>query len=63
MGSQIIADDTYLDDNGTVHRNGKILGTIKRAGLEFETFDAKGDFKGSFMPPMEHAARKLLKTI
>lgn len=63
MGSQIIADDTYLDDNGTIHRNGKILGKVKRSGRDFDAFNAKGKFIDTYVAPAENAARALLKHI
>lgn len=63
MASQIIANDTYLDDNGTIHRKGKILGRVERAGQYFEGFNAKGNFIDTYVGPIDNAARALITHI
>lgn len=63
MASQIIADNTYLDDNGTIHRNGKILGRVERSGRDFEGFDAKGKCIDTYVGPIDNAARALITHI
>ncbi|MFE7506540.1 hypothetical protein [Promicromonospora sp. NPDC057488] len=57
MGSQIVANNTWLDDNGTVYTaNGTILGRVRRSGPHWEAINAKGKHLDTYIRKTDAAA-------
>lgn len=64
MANQIVADNTFLDDNGTVYTGaGKVIGTIRRSGRDHEAFDAQGKNLGTITGDRVAVARWLAKNV